>query len=92
MPLRHHRGLTGASLLGSLEARVQFDDVHPIPRVAVRVWLADGTRMIGMWTGSRWWSTNGEIKPLRWELEVREKKTKKLLKRLRKSESGGLAS
>jgi hypothetical protein len=24
--------------------RTQFDDVRPIPRVAVRVWLADGTR------------------------------------------------
>ena len=68
---------------------MQFDDAHPIPRAAVRVRLADGTRMIGMWTGSRWWSTEGEIKPVKWELEVIEKKTKKLLKRLRKSERGG---
>jgi hypothetical protein len=64
----------------------QFDDVRPIPRVAVRVWLADGTRTIGMWTGSRWWSSKGEIHPVRWELEVREKKTKKLRKKVRESE------
>jgi hypothetical protein len=48
--------------------------------------LADGTRTIGMWTGSRWWSSKGEIHPVRWELEVREKKTKKLRKKLRESE------
>jgi hypothetical protein len=56
--------------------RTQFDDVCPIPRVAVRVWLADGTRTIGMWTRSRWWSSKGEIHPVRWELEVREKRLK----------------
>jgi hypothetical protein len=39
-----------------------------------------------MWTGSRWWSSKGEIHPFRWELEVREKKTKKLRKKLRESE------
>jgi hypothetical protein len=44
--------------------------------------LADGTRTLGIWTGARWWSTKGEIHPVRWELEVREKKTKKLLKSL----------
>jgi hypothetical protein len=64
----------------------QFDDVRPIPRVAVRVWFADGTRTLGMWTGSRWWSSKGEIHPVKWELEVREKKTKKLRKKLRESE------
>ena len=64
----------------------QFDDVKPIPRVAVRVWLADGTRILGMWTGARWWSTKGEIHPVKWELEVREKKTEKLLKKLPKAE------
>jgi hypothetical protein len=69
--------------------RTEFDDVRPIPRVAVRVWLADGTRTIGMWTGSRWWSIKGEIHPVRWELEVREKKTKKLRKRLAESEREG---
>ena len=60
----------------------QFTDTKPIPSVAVRVWLADGTRTLGIWTGERWWSTKGEIHPVRWELEVREKKTKKLLKSL----------
>ena len=43
-------------------------------------------RMIGMWTGERWWSTEGEIHPVRWELQVREKKTQKLLKKLPKNE------
>ncbi len=41
-----------------------------------------GTRTLGMWTGEKWWSAKGEITPARWELEVREKKTKKLLKKL----------
>jgi hypothetical protein len=62
------------------------DDVEPIPRVAVRVWLADGTRMPGTWTWTRWWSTKGEIDPVDWELEVRKKKTEKLLKKLPESE------
>ena len=51
-----------------------------------RVWLENGIRMIGMWTGERWWSTEGEIHPVRWELRVREKKTQKLLKQLPKNE------
>jgi hypothetical protein len=59
---------------------MQFDDVKPVAFKAVRVWLADGTRMLGMWTGEKWWSVKGEISPLKWELEVRGKKTKKLLK------------
>jgi hypothetical protein len=25
--------------------------------------------MLGMWTGVKWWSTKGEIKPVKWELE-----------------------
>ena len=41
---------------------------------AVRVWLSDGSRMLGMWTGVKWWSTKGEIKPVKWELEERKKK------------------
>jgi hypothetical protein len=65
----------------------QFGDTKPIPRVAVRVWLDNGTRTLGMWTGTRWWSTKGEIHPVRWELAVREKKTKELLKSL-ESEDG----
>jgi hypothetical protein len=64
----------------------QYDDVRPVPYRAVRVWLADGTRVLGMWTGEKWWSTKGEIIPAKWELETRkEKKTKKLLKALRHS-------
>jgi hypothetical protein len=66
--------------------REQFDDEKPAPYRAVRVWLANGTRTLGMWTGSRWWSTKGEVDPVRWELEVRKKKTQKLLKKLPKSE------
>jgi hypothetical protein len=51
----------------------------PKPRAykAVRVWLSDGSRMLGMWTGVKWWSTKGEIKPVKWELEERKKKTTK---------------
>jgi hypothetical protein len=60
----------------------QFPDVKPIPYKVVHVWLADGTRILGMWTGERWWSTKGEINPVEWELEVRKKKTEKLLKAL----------
>jgi hypothetical protein len=64
-----------------------YDSVRPIPYKAVRVWLADGTRVWGMWTGEKWWSTKGEITPLKWELETRKKKkTKKLLKAFRHSE------
>jgi hypothetical protein len=66
----------------------QYDDVKPVPRKAVRVWLSDGTRMLAMWTGDRWWSTKGEITPVKWELEERRKKTKKLRKALRQSEGG----
>ena len=64
---------------------MKFEDVRPVPYRAVRVWLADGTRMLGMWTGEKWWSIKGEITPMRWELEERVKKTEKLL-RLRESE------
>jgi hypothetical protein len=67
---------------------MQYEDIKPVPHKAVRVWLADGTRMLGMWTGEKWWSTKGEIEPVRWELEVRRKKTDKLLKALRRSEKG----
>ena len=66
-----------------------MDDIKPVTYKAVRVWLADGTRMLGMWTGERWWSTKGEITPTRWELQERKKKkTKKLQKALRRSEAG----
>ena len=63
--------------------REQSDDEKPAAYKAVRVWLPNGSRTLGMWTGSRWWSTKGEIEPVRWELEVRKKKkTQKLLKKL----------
>ncbi|MGA7902880.1 MAG: hypothetical protein WCA06_09615 [Terrimicrobiaceae bacterium] len=67
---------------------MQYDDVKPIPHRAVRVWLANGTRMLGMWTGERWWSVKGEITPVKWELEERVKKTKKLEKTFRRFEKG----
>lgn len=67
--------------------REQSAAEKPAPYKAVRVWLPNGTRTLGMWTGSRWWSTKGEINPVKWELEVRKKrKTEKLLKKLPKSE------
>ena len=50
--------------------------------------LADGSRILGMWTGEKWWSVKGEINPVNWELEERPKKTKKLEKALRESEEG----
>ena len=61
------------------KATVVYD---PKPRAykAVRVWLSNGRRMLGMWTGSKWWSMEGEIQPVRWELEERRKKTDKLRK------------
>ena len=59
---------------------MKYDDVKPVPHRAVRVWLADGSRMLGMWTGEKWWSAKGEINPVNWELEERPKKTKKLEK------------
>jgi hypothetical protein len=67
----------------------QFPDVKPIPYKAVHVWLADGTRVLGMWTGERWWSARGKIEPVEWELEVRREKTGRLLKKLPKSEQPG---
>ena len=61
----------------------QFSDAHPLPYQAVSVWPDNGTRLLGMWTGDRWWSAKGEVHPVKWELEVRKKKkTKKLLKSL----------
>jgi hypothetical protein len=51
---------------------------------AVRIWLQDGSRTLGMWTGARWWSLKGEIHPARWELEERKKRGRKLLKRIKR--------
>jgi hypothetical protein len=43
--------------------------------------------MLGMWTGVKWWSTKGEIKPVKWELEDRKKKkTEKLRKAITRRE------
>jgi hypothetical protein len=43
--------------------------------------------MLGMWTGVKWWSTKGEIKPVKWELEERQKKkTEKFRKAIAKAE------
>jgi hypothetical protein len=70
----------------------QFDDVKPLAYKAVRVWAADGSGMLGMWTGERWWSLKGEIAPVKWELEARKKKkTKKLLKSLPEAPGKGLS-
>jgi hypothetical protein len=61
-------------------------DPKPPAYKAVRVWLSDGSRMLGMWTGTKWWSTKGEIRPTKWELEERKKrKTDKLLKFIKKN-------
>ena len=54
----------------------QDDSDKPERYKAVRVWLADGTRVVGMWTGERWWSTKGQVTPARWELEPLKKKKK----------------
>ena len=43
--------------------------------------------MLGMWTGAKWWSSKGEIKPVKWELEERKKKkTDKLRKAIPRDE------
>ena len=62
------------------------DDPKPKPRKAVRVWLSDGSRFLAMWTGTKWWSSKGELAPVKWELEERKKKTKKLGKKFQDSE------
>ncbi len=49
---------------------------------AVRVWLEDGSRTHGMWTGSNWWCVKSEISRVKWELKKRSKKTKKISKTL----------
>ena len=63
----------------TLKTTVVYDP-KPVAYKAVRVWLSDGRRMLGIWTGTKWWSMEGEIKPVRWELEERRKKTDKLRK------------
>jgi hypothetical protein len=49
-------------------------DPKPIAYKAVRVWLSDGSRMLGMWTGVKWWNTKGEIQPVKWELEKKRRR------------------
>ena len=67
-------------LLMAPENTTDASAVKPTAYKAVRIWLRDGTRMHGMWTGSTWWSVKGEVSPVRWELEERPKKTKKISK------------
>jgi hypothetical protein len=62
-------------------------DLKPIAYKAVRVWLSDGSRMLGIWTGAKWWSTKGEIQPVKWEFEERKKKTDKLRKAIARDQS-----
>jgi hypothetical protein len=38
-------------------------DPKPIAYKAVRVWLSDGSRMLGIWTGTKWWSTKAKFSP-----------------------------
>ena len=56
-----------------MTSKVVYD---PKPRAykAVRVWLSNGRRMLGIWTGTKWWSVEGEIEPVKWELEERRKR------------------
>jgi len=56
--------------------------MKPEPYKAVRVWLEDGSRIHGMWMETTWWSTKGEISPVKWELEERPKKTRKIAETL----------
>jgi hypothetical protein len=63
-------------------------DEKPKKYKAVRVWLKDGSRTLGMWTGDRWWSIQGEINRARWELAERKKKrTEELLKIIERENS-----
>jgi hypothetical protein len=73
----------GSWLQGKIMETFIFDtksEMNPKPHVvydpkptayrAVRVWLSDGSRMLGIWTGVKWWSSKGEIEPVKWELEI----------------------
>ena len=42
-----------------------------------------------MWSIVKWWTTKGEITPVKWELEVKDEKTDELLKSLQNSGEGG---
>jgi hypothetical protein len=62
-------------------------DPKPVAYKAVHVWLSDGSRTLAIWTGVKWWSTKGEIQPVKWELEERKrKKTDKLRKSIARDE------
>jgi hypothetical protein len=41
-------------------------DSKPKELAIVYAMLADGTTQKAVWTGSRWWSVEGEIEPVRW--------------------------
>jgi hypothetical protein len=47
-----------------MTSKVVYD---PKPRAykAVSAWLCNGRRMLGIWTGVKWWSVEGEIEPVR---------------------------
>jgi hypothetical protein len=76
--------IMGISTSGSMTMSgkaISVYDPKPMAYRAVRVWLSDGSRILGIWTSTKWWSLQGEIKPVRWELEERKKKkTDKLRK------------
>ena len=59
------------------------DDPKPKPGKAVRVWLSDGSRFLAMWTGTKWWSSKGELAPVKWELKNGKRKRKSFAKNFR---------
>jgi hypothetical protein len=83
-PLRR-ANIRAGSISGSITMTgkgVPVYDPTPMAYKAVRVWPSDGSRMLGMWTGTKWWSLQGEIRPVRWELEERKKKKTDKLRKL----------
>ena len=85
-------GLTApAFLLRSVDEKIGYpphavDDSKPKLRKGVRVWLSDGSRFLAIWTGTKWCSSKGELAPVKWELEERKTKTKKLRQKPQDSE------
>ena len=62
-----------AEMNSKMRKNQQTDDPKPRAYKAVRVWLSDGTRILGMWTGTNGRGTKGEIQPVKWEREEEEK-------------------
>jgi hypothetical protein len=83
-----------AFLLRSVDERIGYpphavDDPRPKLRKTVRGWLSDGGRFLAMWTSTKWWSSKGELAPVKWELEERKKENdrfsaRRFAKKLRK--------